>query len=243
MRALLARHLVLAFALLAAGACATPDGARREPLRVAAARAPAALPEPLPPPLRRASDSIPGGITCLLKLRALAVPFRELAAIPWVDTPVEITGPVGGVELLPMGKLRARCDCRLALALARAAPLFRALGVQALYFSNAYSKRPIRRGKISRHRMGLAIDVHRVRVGGAVLRVQHDYRRGQSGPCSERDGALNRLACELRARRLFEYVLTPDTNAAHYNHFHFSILSLDRRRRLSRRRPYPIVTD
>jgi len=32
-----------------------------------------------------------------------------------VATPVQLLGPVGGVRLVPMGKLRARGDCRLAL--------------------------------------------------------------------------------------------------------------------------------
>lgn len=214
--------------VLALGACAAP-------------RAPGSAVGPAPP--RHRGDDLPGGITCLLRLQQLGIAHDTLPRLAGVITPVEVRGAIGGIEYRPTGRRPLRCDCRLALALHRAAPLLRAHGVQVVYYSNAYRRSP-KRGKLSRHAMGLAIDVHRLRVAGALLDVAEDFSKGYAdAPCEEAPSPLNAVACELRARSLFDRVLTPDTDAAHRDHLHLAVLSFERRRVPARRRPYPVIRD
>lgn len=178
------------------------------------------------------SRTLPGGLACLIKLKTNGIPHAHLRRLRGVDTPVRITGPIGGVLFRALGRLPLACDCRLALALHRAAPYLRNLGVTELHFSNAYSYRMMPSGRPSRHAMGLAIDVHRVKVGDEVLTLEEDYALSlPDGGCTGDSPALNRVGCLLRAKGLFDRVLTPDFDRAHHNHFHLAILSLHRRRR------------
>jgi len=185
------------------------------------------------------SRSIPGGLACLIRLRELEIPHRHLARLRGVDTPVQILGPIGGIHFRPLGRIPLVADCRLVLALRRAAPYLRNLGVTELRFSSAYSYRMMPSGRLSRHAMGLAIDVHEVVAdGGEVLRVSEDYEVGfEGGGCALNAALLNRMGCLLAELGLFDRVLTPDFDKAHYNHFHLAILSLHRRRHSPLPRP------
>lgn len=178
------------------------------------------------------SRTLPGGLGCLIRLRELEIPHRHLSTLRGVDTPVEVTGPVGGVEYRAIGRHGLVADCRLVLALDRAARYLRNLGVTAMYFSGAYSYRMMPSGRPSRHAMGLAIDVHHVEAGGRRLTVAGDYDLDMSveDACAPGAPTLNRMACLFKHWRLFDRVLTPDFDGAHYNHFHLAILELNRRR-------------
>ena len=77
---------------------------------------------------------------------------------------------------------------------------------------------------------GDAIDVHKVRAGGELLDVRTDFGVGLQDGCSADSPVLNRMACLLRAWRVFDWVLTPDFNREHDNHFHLDIYCLYRRR-------------
>lgn len=191
---------------------------------------------------RALADDLPGGITCLLRLRQLGISHRFLASMEQVVTPVEIDGAVGGVRYRAMGRHRLIADCRMVLALHRAGSLLSQLGVDEVHFSSAYSRRPSRRGLRSRHALGLAIDVHRVQIDGVLYRVSRDFERDAGASCDDAPTRLNELACRLMQQRLFDRVLTPDTDAAHHNHFHLAILALDRRRNPARQLPPPIIT-
>jgi hypothetical protein len=181
---------------------------------------------------RYSTRTIPGGLACLIQLKNLGIPHAHLRRLRGVDTPVRITGPIGGVRFLALGRLPLACDCRLALALRRAAPYLSNLGVTELHFSNAYSYRMMPSGRPSRHAMGLAIDVHGIKVGDEMLKLEEDYALDlpDSG-CTGDSPALNRIGCLLRDKGLFDRVLTPDFDRAQHNHFHLAILSLHRRRR------------
>jgi hypothetical protein len=209
--------------------------ARRRPVNVVEPQ-PLAVSDELPP---YDSRELPGGLACLIRLRELEIPHRHLKRLRGVDTPVQVTGEVGGIRYRAMGRLPLVADCRLVLALHRAAPYLRSLGVGELHFSSAYSYRMMASGRPSRHAMGLAIDVHRVRAHGELLDVARDYELGfdDGGGCAINASTLNRMGCLLQQRGLFDRVLTPDFDRAHYNHFHLAILSLHRRRRAPRPRP------
>jgi hypothetical protein len=173
------------------------------------------------------SRTIPGRVGCLIQLANLGVPHRHLRALRGVDTPVAITGPIGGIHYRPMGRHRLVGDCRLALALHRAAPYLRNIGVTDVYFSSAYSYRLAPSGALSRHARGLAIDVHRVRTtDDGLLEISEDFELGlEVGEgCALNAPALNRMACLLAEWRIFDRVLTPDFDRAHYNHLHLAIL-------------------
>jgi hypothetical protein len=201
---------------------ATPD--ERKPL------APAKL-EPHDP------RTIPGGLACLIRLRALGIEFSSISSLKGVMTPVRVTGAIGGIALRGMGggPKPLVCDCRLALALHRAAPYLTNLGVSELRFSNAYSYRLMPSGRLSQHAMGLAIDVHAVRADGALLEVKQDFALALEDGCA--GPPLNRMACLLRSWGLFDWVLTPDFDRAHYNHFHLDIYDLHRRKHVPKDAP------
>ena len=173
-----------------------------------------------------ASLDIPGGDACLRELDGLGVPFRTRGETLGVDTPVVVSGSVGGIRYTANGNLPLICDCRLAVALHRMAPLLRQAGVHAARFSGAYSYRTTRSGRLSLHARGLAIDLHEFVIAGRALSVDRDYARGRSSGCSSAMPILNRLACSLRASGLFRELLTPDSDADHHDHFHLAIAPL-----------------
>jgi hypothetical protein len=193
--------------------------------------------------VRHDSRSLPGGLSCLIKLDELGIARRSPGELRGVLTPVVVTGPVGSVIYRPMGRRPLLADCRLILALQRATPVLAELGVSEVHYSSAYAYRLMRGGRPSRHAMGLAIDVHRVRVRGELLRVKQHYVRGLQDGCAPGAPVLNQLACVLERGGYFDRVLTPDTNRAHRNHFHLAILSLHRRRHVPRDTPPPPIRD
>ena len=175
--------------------------------------------------------TIPEGVACLIRLRQLGVSFRSLKPMNNVNTPVEVTGPVAGIRYKPMWRGRLRCDCRLAVALHRAGLILRNLGVAEMHFSSAYRNSRLGSGRLSRHAMGLALDVHRVLTkDGDLLQIKEHYRQGLSDGCHGSSPLLNRVGCLLLKWGVFDRALSPDYNRAHYNHYHFAVLSLHRRR-------------
>ena len=83
----------------------------------------------------------------------------------------------------------------------------------------AYSCRPntSRHDQLSEHAYGLAIDISGFRLSdGQTVSVQRDWSR--SGPKSSFLHHVARAACGY-----FSVVLTPDSNADHFNHFHLDL--------------------
>jgi hypothetical protein len=85
----------------------------------------------------------------------------------------------------------------------------------------------------TRHPAGLAIDVAMLhKRDGRWLSVQRDFHgrlgektcgEGARTPDGEGARELRALVCESREPAIFTYVLTPDFNAAHADHFHMEI--------------------
>lgn len=171
---------------------------------------------------------------CLRLLRALKVPFTPLKSVKGVATPVRILGnTIGRTRYLPRYSSNTMVmDCRLAVALHRANEIFKVNRISGVVFSNFYSWRHVEAsGRLSRHALGLAIDVHAfVDQKGARLDVTGDYEKGlgKGRTCEGRaktykGRVLRDLACDLDASGLFESVLTPDYDAGHENHYHISV--------------------
>jgi hypothetical protein len=178
-------------------------------------------PRPLTPELIAAE--FPGGDDCLSQLRAAGVPFQVVSDKRGVTTPIAIDGPIGGVRYWTIGAGPMVSDCRLALALAKVAPELRDLGISAMRFSGAYSYRMAKVGRLSLHAYGLALDVHEVTADGKSYVVARDFAKGLPNGCAVEAPLLNRLACRLARLRLFQELLTPDSNADHHDHLHIAI--------------------
>ncbi len=178
-------------------------------------------PRPLAPELIAAE--FPGGDTCLSDLRAAGVPFQPVSDKRGVATPIALEGPIGGVRYWTIGAGPMVSDCRLALALAKVAPELRGLGISAMRFSGAYSYRMAKVGRLSLHAYGLALDVHEVTADGKSYVVARDFKKGLPNGCAADAPLLNRLACRLAQLRLFQELLTPDSNADHHDHLHIAI--------------------
>lgn len=202
-----------------------PEPTELSPLRFAAAPGVPTYadgrPRPLAPELIAAE--FPGGEECLTELRGAGVPFQALSDKRGVTTPVAIEGPIGGVRYWTVGAGPMVSDCRLALALAKVAPELRGLGISAVRFSGAYSYRMAKVGRLSLHAYGLALDVHEVTADGKSYVVAHDFRRGLPNGCAADAPLLNRLACRFSQLRIFQELLTPDSNADHRDHLHIAI--------------------
>jgi hypothetical protein len=222
-------------ALNAAGAV-SPNAAGA----ISKATPPPAAPPPPPAWYPQSSTplapSIPGGASCLAQLDMLKVSYESTGPTRGVDTPVKARSPLGGVKWTTPGGGPLLADCRLVIALTKIAPELSALGVSEAIYSNAYSYRFTRHGRLSLHARGLAIDVHGVVVFGRRESVKNDFARGLGDGCQPASPVLNRVGCRLRALGLFRELITPDHDADHQDHLHLGIASLTA---LPRERPLP----
>jgi hypothetical protein len=175
---------------------------------------------------------------CLAQLRARGIAFREGPSLRGVRTPVTLDGDRFSPRLTPRAGRPAEMDCRLAVALADARPIFNRLGISQLEYSGAYEYRNRRHSdQLSAHAAGLAIDVHAFHDGGHDYEVARTFERhggrwrrlafepGWYRDCVGRPrtrGALllRRLGCRLHVDDDFRIILTPDDNRDHHDHFH-----------------------
>jgi len=176
------------------------------------------LPTSTPSPTARVTET---GSACLRELRQAQVTFAPVRELPGVTTPVEIRGPLGGVEYWVVGSTPLQMDCRLALTLTKVGSVLARHGVTRVRFSGAYVYKTTSSGRLSHHAYGLAIDLHEFTFGQRTVSVERAFSRNVG--CREAVPALNRLACDLRATSYFDEFLTPDYNAAHRDHLHLSV--------------------
>jgi hypothetical protein len=166
------------------------------------------------------------GRACLARLDAQAVSYRPLAEAPGdrsmcrVDTAVRVSRVEAGLNQ------PAVMSCALASRLDEferdvVQPLAREdLGRRVVRIEQmgSFSCRGIRgRSRLSQHALGLAIDIGGFRLSdGSAVSVKHDW--SEPGPKRQFLHHLARRAC-----RYFSVVLTPDSNADHYDHIHLDI--------------------
>jgi len=184
--------------------------------------------DPITTPFRApllSDTALPGGKECLARLAAREIPVRVLDQKRGVDTPVVINGPIGGVRFWSTAGPMV-LDCRLALALSLVSSDFSELGIESVRFSGAYVYRTMRKGRLSLHAYGLALDVHDVRTASGTHTVKRNFARGTRESCGSDEPIPNQLACRLKRRGLFRELLTPDYNADHHDHLHLGIAPL-----------------
>ncbi|HSN27519.1 MAG TPA: extensin family protein [Kofleriaceae bacterium] len=164
---------------------------------------------------------------CTAELDARHVSWKK-ASRPGIEIAVEITGPIGGIDLTSDDQPLV-IDCSLAVSLDEAGRYLRALGITKATFSSAYSHRYVRgTNHLSKHSFGLAIDVHTFSGPDlGTLRVDRDYEPGLGDevdcvgePLTQGGAILKILQCQLVRSGLFHLVLSPDFDDAHHDHFH-----------------------
>lgn len=127
-------------------------------------------------------------------------------------------------------------DCRLALVMDDMAKLIGPMGVSQVHIGSMYRKgaRIAGRNKRSQHSYALAMDIISLRMKDKrLLRVDRDYHANigdrSCGPGAvmhkPNDSAiiLRNIVCAIARKQVFHHMLTPVTNRAHRDHFHFDI--------------------
>ncbi len=176
-------------------------------------------------PYARASSTKP---VCLRALDDLGVRYDRVDR-EGIELGVRVRGDIGGVEYAAYHDADLVLDCSLVYSLARAGAVLRAHGIERATYSSAYDRRNIRgSNRPSSHSFGLAIDVHEYdgdRPG--LLRVEDDYEQGLGSdedclgrPLTEGGAILRSVHCRLEHSELFRFILSPDFDAHHFNHFH-----------------------
>ena len=160
------------------------------------------------------------GERCKRDLTRLEVKWKPAAATRKIVTPVVVEDMMfGGVHLAPRwGKGPYVMDCLLARALARhVGPALRNMKVKELRFGQIYKYREVagKRGVLSRHSLGLAMDVYAfVTEDGDAHVVQDQYNEG--------DDVLLEVERRVTGTGAFRTLLTPGNDPKHhYDHFHF----------------------
>ncbi|MEM9491080.1 MAG: extensin family protein [Myxococcota bacterium] len=201
----------------------------------------------LAPPLPgrdRAAEPMPGAAhaqpprstgparSCLRTLDRLGVRYKRTER-PGIAIAVEVLGELGGVHYRGYRKRPLVLDCSLVVSLAVVGRDLTRHGITRATYSSAYQRRNVRgSNRPSRHSYGLALDIHEL-TGDELgtLRVIDDYEQGLGddadciGRPLTRGGAILRaLSCRFTESGLFRIVLSPDTDAAHHNHFHLEAL-------------------
>jgi hypothetical protein len=160
------------------------------------------------------------GKRCLAELDAAKIEYRRAPGVKKISTPIlvpELT--LGALELVPLRKRHDYpMDCQLAAALHAVGPALAQLGVVALRFRTLHEYRNVvKNGRttkmLSRHAIGLAIDVFELELeGGRILVVERDWK----------DEPVLRAVTEvIDASELFRTPLSPGNDpVSHDDHIH-----------------------
>lgn len=175
---------------------------------------------------------------CVQSLIDLGVAF-ELASNPMdspggedvcdVLDPIRVSGAINGVNFRynafsgPIKTMFVRCP--VALALYDVAELAKTRDVTDISHLGTYNCRYISgTQRLSEHAIANAIDIAGVKVAsGASYTVLGDWERGVADPLSAGGSLLRWLATEMHVRGIWNIILTPEYNSAHYDHLHVDL--------------------
>lgn len=167
------------------------------------------------------------GAACLAELDARGVAYREVELAPPKDGRCMIPTAVRvSRTAVPLSRsatmscfLADRLDAFERGALQKLALSDLGKSVSRIDHLGAYSCRANtgKHHELSQHAYGMAIDISGFRLSdGTHVSVEHDW--SQPGPKRTFLHHVARAACGY-----FSVVLTPDSNADHYNHFHLDL--------------------
>lgn len=148
-------------------------------------------------------------------------PRQEICQI---DTPVLLNSPIGTVDYRQKGQRHADhllLACRMALRLERLSELLSDAGVVEVEHNGTYVCRGVAGTlSLSGHGHALAIDVTGFeRARGAPVSVRADW----SGADPKRRRFLRELVARIRQAKIFDVVLTPESDDLHMDHLHLEI--------------------
>ena len=162
------------------------------------------------------------GKKCMRDLREMGVFFKKAPRKRKVTTPIIVPEMrFGPLFLVPtFRKPPFMMDCRLARGFAQYAELISSLGVSELRFSTIYQYRKVRtrrggggKGALSRHALGLAMDIFEfVTDTGDRIVVKDRYKK--------KDSTLLAVERSVLASMDFRTPLTPGNDRSHRDHFH-----------------------
>jgi hypothetical protein len=163
------------------------------------------------------------GERCLAHLSELGVSWKRVKRVRKVATPIVVADLVfGRIRLEPtFRKPPFVMDCLLAEALTEHSQMLYDQGVRVLRFSSIHSYRKARAngqtsGSLSRHALGLAIDVFEFVMDGEFKVV---VEGGYHAP----DSVLPGLEQVVNQSGGFRNLLTPGNDpTSHHDHFHFA---------------------
>ena len=165
------------------------------------------------------------GRKCMDDLRAMGVYFKKARRQRKITTPIEVPEMrFGPLFLTPtFRKPPFVMDCRLARGIAQYAELITSLGVSQLRFSTIYQYRKVRtrrggggHGALSRHSLGLAMDVFELQLAsGERVVVKDEYWIHP---------LLILTEITLRSTGGFRAILSPSVDPiSHRDHLHLEI--------------------
>ena len=168
--------------------------------------------------------------------RIMAVSAQGVAL--GVATPMRVTGALRGVRFVTPGPRSKHgiLDCRLLLVLDELAAVLVEQGVAVVYVDGFYRPKAHLPGSKSpsQHAFGLAVDIHGFGMkDGTGLVIERDFAGGLGAPVCGADAmiqpesraslTLRNVACAIARSKAFHYLLTPNYDAAHANHWHGDI--------------------
>ncbi len=170
-----------------------------------------------------------------------------------VAVPMRIKGPISGLRfrLPPTNSAFSILDCRQALLWRQEAVSLASMGFKSIHIGNFYRKGarlPKKKSRKSQHAYGLAADIIGLSLhDGRFIGVEdHFYGKLGEPVCGplakihspaagenisieqaldfkERATYLRNLVCSWARNGVFHHILTPNYNAAHFNHLHVDI--------------------
>ena len=183
-------------------------------------------------------------LSCQKTLKKLKVPHVAAPGAAKIAQPVIVTGPIDDVHFdtgRPYDQRTAATgdaiDCRLAVSLADFAKVAKKHNITHVLVKSFHRpNQPIVDiAAPLRHRIGFALDVSGFKLKtGKVVDVQHDFHGkvgqatcGKTASKPVPDTAEARLLwllfCEITATEAFDSGISPNYNAAHFDHVHFDL--------------------
>jgi hypothetical protein len=167
----------------------------------------------------------PSGGPCLSALQNRQIDYNALGAVNGpgacrIDTPISLNAGTTALNR------PVKVNCSIALAMSEferrvlqpAAQATFNQHIRRVHHMGGYTCRTIAGSRrISQHALGNAIDIAAFELAdGSMISVQHDWSGARERSAFLREVA--RGACET-----FNVVLSPATDAAHHDHFHFDL--------------------